>query len=102
METDASTCARTDEKERDVALEDMAGRTMFGNKWETEPTFRDSPFQLDFLTQPTPLLELGIDTGANVCTRVQRTDELFIAAYPSFNVNGARARAPCGYDEQRS
>jgi len=76
-----------DEKERDVALEDMAGRTMFGNKWETEPTFRDSPFQLDFLTQPTPLLELGIDTGANVCTRVQRTDELFIAAYPSFNVN---------------
>jgi hypothetical protein len=78
----------------------MSGMTMFGNTWETEPTFRDSPFQLDFLTQPTPLLELGIDTGANVCTRVQPTDEVFIAAYPSFNVNGVHP-VPRRCDEMR-
>ena len=72
-----------------MAMQSMSGFTMSGSTWETEPSFAGSPFQLDFLTQPTPLLELGIDTGKSVCTRVQSGDQLFIAAYPSFNVNGA-------------
>uniref|UniRef100_A0A7S0MRW1 DUF1995 domain-containing protein n=1 Tax=Pyramimonas obovata TaxID=1411642 RepID=A0A7S0MRW1_9CHLO len=76
-----------DAKELQVATTPASGINMSGGKWETSPTFVDSAFQLDFLTKPTALLELGIDLSAKVQDRIRPEDEIFIAAYPSFNVN---------------
>ena len=50
-----------DAKELQVATTPLSGINMSGGTWETSPTFVDSAFQLDFLTKPTALLELGID-----------------------------------------
>eukprot|EP00976_Prorocentrum_cordatum_P081854 1184578-Prorocentrum_minimum.AAC.1 len=72
----------------------MSGVNMSGGKWETDPTFVGSPFQLDYLTKPTALLELGIDLSAKIQDRVRPEDEVFIAAYPSFNVNGKGSSLP--------
>jgi len=76
-----------DEKEMQVATDPAKGVTMFGNQWETQPTFAETEMQLDFLTRPTALLELGIDKDAQVADRARDADQVFIAAYPSFNVN---------------
>lgn len=45
-------------------------------------------FVVDHLTTPTPFLDVGLDIAKrDVVARVQPTDTLLVAAYPSFNVN---------------
>lgn len=65
-----------------MATDPAKGVTMFGNQWETQPTFAETEMQLDFLTRPTALLELGIDKDAQVADRARDADQVFIAAYP--------------------
>lgn len=56
---------------------------------DNAPRFFNTPFQLDYLTKPTGLLDLGIDIGkVNVAQKVKSTDQIIVIAYPSFNVNG--------------
>jgi hypothetical protein len=43
-------------------------------------------FQLDYLTKPSGLLDIGLDiSGFNPVERVKKTDSLLIAAYPHFD-----------------
>lgn len=52
-------------------------------------------FQLDYLTTPSGLLDIGIDlTKVDITTRTRPADELYIIAYPHFNVNG-KSPAKC-------
>lgn len=53
------------------------------------PVFGSTKFQLDFLTRPSILGDIGLDFGkVKFPERVKPTDELFICAYPHFNVQG--------------
>lgn len=53
------------------------------------PVFGTTKFQLDFLTRPSILGDIGLDFGkVRFPERVKPTDELFICAYPHFNVQG--------------
>jgi hypothetical protein len=68
---------------RGMSMDPNAGRA------EIPPVFEQTSFQLDYLTEPTGLLDLGIDIKkVKVADRVQRGDTAFVAAYPHFNVNG--------------
>eukprot|EP00854_Cymbomonas_tetramitiformis_P009226 gene9226-10931_t len=68
-----------------VAKDPSTGVKITGGTWETDGTFANSPFKLDFLTKPTALLELGIDFKEKFNERVEATDEILIAAYPSLS-----------------
>ena len=53
------------------------------------PVFDVTKFQLDYLTTPSALLDIGIDwPKVDIRTRTKQTDELYIIAYPHFNVQG--------------
>eukprot|EP00892_Ulva_mutabilis_P000696 jgi/Ulvmu1/10627/UM066_0006.1 len=53
-----------------------------------DPVFESTAFQLDYLTEPTGLLDLGIDfKKVKTAERVQPQDTAFVMAYPHFNVN---------------
>ena len=46
-------------------------------------------FQLDYLTTPSALLDIGIDwPKVDIRTSTKDTDQLYIIAYPHFNVQG--------------
>ncbi len=46
------------------------------------------PFSVDYLTTPTPFLDMGLDLRKrDVVAAVQPSDRLLVAAFPSFNVN---------------
>lgn len=67
------------------------GKAMDPNagSWTIDPVFEGTSFNMDYLTNPTPLLDLGIDFNkVKVAERVQPSDQLLIIAYPHFNVNG--------------
>eukprot|EP00803_Ostreobium_quekettii_P010762 evm.model.scf_1809.2 EVM.evm.TU.scf_1809.2 scf_1809:10936-14172(+) len=52
------------------------------------PRFRGVRFQLDYLTQPTGLMDIGLDLNqSKASARVKDSDKLFVIAYPHFNVN---------------
>lgn len=71
-----------DKKEMEVA------KTGKGIEEESGPVFDVTKFQLDYLTTPSGLLDIGIDfSKVDITTRARRTDELYIIAYPHFNVN---------------
>ena len=56
-------------------------------------TFEQSAFRLDYLTEPTLLLDLGLDVRkVDVVEKARAEDEAFVVAYPYYNVNGARCR----------
>ena len=56
---------------------------------EILPLFEQTSFRLDFLTDPTGLMDFGIDfKKVKVTSRVQADDSAFVIAYPHFNVNG--------------
>ena len=62
---------------------------------EIQPTFKNSRLQLDFLMQPTGLMDFGIDLNKRpVVEKVKETDKLFVIAYPHFNVDGQKS-IPC-------
>lgn len=49
--------------------------------------FDVTKFQLDYLTTPSALLDIGIDwPKVDIKTRTKETDQLYIIAYPHFNV----------------
>ena len=63
---------------------------------EDAGVFDVTKFQLDYLTTPSGLLDIGIDFGkVNVASRTKDTDQMYIIAYPHFNVNGEFSMA-CG------
>lgn len=73
-----------------VCQEMEVAKTGKGIEEEGGAIFDVTKFQLDYLTTPSGFLDIGIDFGkTDITTRVRSTDELFIIAYPHFNVNGA-------------
>lgn len=64
-------------------------RTGKGIEDDGGAVFDVTKFQLDYLTTPSGFLDIGIDYGkTDITTRTRQTDELYIIAYPHFNVNG--------------
>eukprot|EP01024_Parvocaulis_polyphysoides_P042658 TRINITY_DN38967_c0_g2_i1.p1 TRINITY_DN38967_c0_g2~~TRINITY_DN38967_c0_g2_i1.p1 ORF type:complete len:250 (+),score=23.22 TRINITY_DN38967_c0_g2_i1:91-750(+) len=54
----------------------------------SEPVFSGTNFKLDYLTKPSPFLDIGLDvTKFKASTKVASTDQVLVIAYPSFNVN---------------
>ena len=75
-----------------VCQEMEVAQTGKGVEEEDGPVFDVTKFQLDYLTTPSGLLDIGIDlTKVDISTRTRKTDELYIIAYPHFNVNGESA-----------
>lgn len=50
--------------------------------------FGASLFKLDYLTKPSFFEDFGFITKVKMADRVKPEDELFLVAYPYFNVNG--------------
>lgn len=50
--------------------------------------FGASLFKLDYLTKPSLFEDFGFITKVKMAERVKPEDELFLIAYPYFNVNG--------------
>lgn len=64
-------------------------KTGKGIEEEGGAVFDVTKFQLDYLTTPSGFLDIGIDYNkTDITTRACQSDELFIIAYPHFNVNG--------------
>lgn len=56
------------------------------DSWEVDAVWDQTSFQLDYLTKPSGLLDIGIDLSNNdPASRVHPTDEVLIMAYPSFD-----------------
>lgn len=71
-----------DKQEMEVA------KTGKGIEEEGGAVFDVTKFQLDYLTTPSGFLDIGIDYNkTDITTRACQSDELFIIAYPHFNVN---------------
>lgn len=47
--------------------------------------------KLDYLTKPSFFEDFGFVTKVKMVDRVKPEDELFLVAYPYFNVNGKKA-----------
>ena len=75
-----------------VVQEMEVAKTGKGIEEEGGAVFDVTKFQLDYLTTPSGLLDIGIDlTKVDITTRTRPADELYIIAYPHFNVNGKSA-----------
>ena len=60
-----------------------------GSDGDDGPVFGSTKFQLDFLTRPSIFGDIGLDFGkVKFPERVKPSDQLFICAYPHFNVQG--------------
>ena len=71
-------------------------KTGKGIEEEGGAVFDVTKFQLDYLTTPSGFLDIGIDYNkTDITTRACQTDELYIIAYPHFNVNGKYFTASC-------
>eukprot|EP01026_Neomeris_dumetosa_P081856 TRINITY_DN92749_c0_g1_i4.p2 TRINITY_DN92749_c0_g1~~TRINITY_DN92749_c0_g1_i4.p2 ORF type:complete len:293 (+),score=47.79 TRINITY_DN92749_c0_g1_i4:3-881(+) len=65
-----------------------AAKELNANKQEVEPVFSGTQFKLDYLTKPSPFLDIGLDvTKFKASTKVREDDKYLIFAYPHFNVN---------------
>lgn len=51
--------------------------------------FEGSSLKLDYLTKPSLFEDFGFTTKVKMADRVKPEDELFLVAYPYFNVNGS-------------
>lgn len=70
-------------------------KTGKGIEEEGGAVFDVTKFQLDYLTTPSGFLDIGIDYNkTDITTRACQTDELYIIAYPHFNVNGIHSMTP--------
>ena len=55
-------------------------------------SFKGSGYQLDFLTQPSGLMDFGLDPNkVKMGDKAKDSDKVFVVAYPYFNVQGALA-----------
>lgn len=76
-----------DAKEMRVAMEGKALDPAAGSA-ELQPTFGQSNFRLDYLTDPNGLSDLGIVIRQpDVLDRIRDTDKMYVMAYPYFNVS---------------
>lgn len=50
--------------------------------------FGGSSLKLDYLTKPSFFQDFGFESKVKMADRVKPEDELFVVAYPYFNVNG--------------
>lgn len=50
--------------------------------------FEGASFKLDYLTKPSLFEDFGFTTKVKMADRVKPDDEMFLVAYPYFNVNG--------------
>ena len=50
--------------------------------------FEGSSLNLDYLTKPSLFEDFGFTTKVKMSDRVKPSDEMFLVAYPYFNVNG--------------
>lgn len=50
--------------------------------------FEGASFKLDYLTKPSFFEDFGFTEKVKMTDRVKPEDELFLAAYPYFNVSG--------------
>lgn len=50
--------------------------------------FEGASFKLDYLTKPSFFEDFGFTEKVKMADRVKPEDELFVVAYPYFNVNG--------------
>ncbi|OAE26218.1 hypothetical protein AXG93_3457s1450 [Marchantia polymorpha subsp. ruderalis] len=72
---------------------DRAGRTriFFPDVNEVESAreniFAGTSFKLDYLTKPSGLNDIGLGKKEKMADHVQAADEVFVCAYPYFNVN---------------
>lgn len=57
-------------------------------KFARNSTFEGVSLKLDYLTKPSFLEDFGFGTKVKMADRVRPEDELFVVAYPYFNVNG--------------
>eukprot|EP00268_Persea_americana_P059200 TRINITY_DN7240_c2_g1_i13.p1 TRINITY_DN7240_c2_g1~~TRINITY_DN7240_c2_g1_i13.p1 ORF type:complete len:104 (+),score=20.89 TRINITY_DN7240_c2_g1_i13:106-417(+) len=51
--------------------------------------FGGASFKLDYLTKPSLFEDFGFVTKVKMADRVKPDDEVFLVAYPYFNVNGS-------------
>jgi hypothetical protein len=71
-----------------IAMTGMSAESITG-RTSIEPQFCQSAFRLDFLTEPTVLMDLGLDLNkVDPVSKVRKDDTAFVIAYPHFNVNG--------------
>lgn len=56
-------------------------------KFARQSTFGGASFKLDYLTKPSFFEDFGFTEKVKMADRVKPEDELFIVAYPYFNVN---------------
>eukprot|EP00249_Psilotum_nudum_P015972 c25603_g1_i1 orf=1687-2742(+) len=61
----------------DINEMDLAKMTVFANTY----------FKMDYLTNPSGLEDIGLGKKVQLLDRVKPTDEIFVVAYPYFNVN---------------
>ncbi|KAI4312954.1 hypothetical protein MLD38_037738 [Melastoma candidum] len=50
-------------------------------------TFEGAPFKLDYLTKPSFFEDFGFSTKVKMADRVKPEDDMFVVAYPYFNVS---------------
>ncbi|CAA6659221.1 unnamed protein product [Spirodela intermedia] len=56
--------------------------------------FEGSSLNLDYLTKPSLFEDFGFTTKVKMSDRVKPEDQMFLVAYPYFNVNGALPQPP--------
>ena len=56
--------------------------------------FEGASFKLDYLTKPSFFEDFGFVEKVKMTDRVKPEDELFLVAYPYFNVNGSSPVVP--------
>lgn len=57
-------------------------------KFARQSAFEGSSLKLDYLTKPSFFEDFGFVEKVKMTDRVKPEDELFLVAYPYFNVNG--------------
>ncbi|GAY32916.1 hypothetical protein CUMW_274330 [Citrus unshiu] len=62
-------------------------------KFARTSVFEGASFKLDYLTKPSFFEDFGFTEKVKMADRVKPEDELFLVAYPYFNVNGSLT--PC-------
>lgn len=58
-------------------------------KFARNSAFEGASLKLDFLTKPSFFEDFGFTEKVKMADRVKPDDELFLVAYPYFNVNGS-------------
>lgn len=63
-------------------------------KFARKSAFEGASLKLDYLTKPSFFEDFGFVEKVKMSDRVKPDDELFLVAYPYFNVNGKQPLGP--------